>query len=124
MKNNISFFADNVFTSTTLAPSASITTTDTFTLGKSETQGLDWDLASSGAINLHIELLQSNSPSGPFTKWGSPNAAGVNVTNDLTVTTTVDGTSLSLSPSGHMKIKLTNNSAASLTINRFTLFEQ
>lgn len=96
-------------------------TTETLILGTSELLGMDWVLSTSP--NLKIEILQSNSQSGPFTKWSDPSVGGDNITNDFTTTVANDGTRLVLSPSAYAQVKLTNLAVVSLTITALRVLQ-
>jgi hypothetical protein len=79
-----------------------------------ERVGLDWDLPATP--NIKVEILQSNVQAGPFAKWSDPDLSGLNVTNDVTVTTQRDGTNLILSLSGFGRVRVTNLSVTALAI--------
>ncbi len=119
-----SFVNDLVFEDTDIGIGLSTTTTEVFNLGNTEIQAIDWDLDSAGAINMRIEILQSNSQSGPFVKWSNPTAAGTTTQNDISTTVETDGSDLQLAPSGYVKLKITNNGLSILTINRMTMYLQ
>lgn len=123
-RNNISLFDHRILAGVVLAPAATQTTTEIFQLGKTEKQGVDWDVSSGATIGLRIEILQSNDQAGPFVKWSNPSAAGTTVINTLNSAVANDGSDLQIPPSGFCKVRITNTGAASLTINRITFFIQ
>ena len=124
MRNNISGFNSLIAKSKVLAIAGVLTIDEILGLGKSEIQGMDWNLSSTAVINLKVEIFQSNDQKGPFVLWSSPTLVGSAVSNIVTISTTIDGTNLRLAPSAFAQIKLTNLGAAALTINRLTIFNQ
>jgi hypothetical protein len=112
-----------LFINKTLAPNATLTSTNV-NVGFSTIQGLDWDITSAGAISLNMQVLQTNITTGTYTLWSNPNATGATVSNNITATTAVDGTALAIDPSEKMKIKITNTSNTTATVNRLSSFTQ
>lgn len=126
-RNNISYYKDDLVSigsPLVLAAAEVYTIPRLFGLGTTEIQALDWDLTQVGTVDLDVDFLQTNDQAGTPTLWSNPTLAGSSTTNSLTIITKVDGTDISLAPSGFVEIRLTNNAGVSLTINRMTLFNQ
>jgi len=103
---------DRLFTSQYVAAGTSATTTQPFYIGDSTIHGVDWVVTTVGSVNVTIEVLQSNSQAGPFTKWAATSAAGTTAVNTITINTAQGGSDLQLLPSGWGKYRITNNDAA------------
>lgn len=108
-----------------LSAGASLTSTVVIKTGLAESYGFDWEVVAAASVaNLDVEVLQSNSVSGPFIIWDSTPLSGYTNTNAVTVTAKNDGTDIDLSPSMYAKLKFTNRDSADVTITRFSFFNQ
>lgn len=106
---------------TIAAGASAISTVD---ISLAEIEGLDWYLTSAAAINIGVQVRNSNAYAGPYSYWTSINGTSSTTTFSITGTSPVyNGTDLRLFPSHWLEIKFVNNGAATITVRRATLYK-